>query len=290
MPQDNWSFLTQLLLQQWTGALYAVKLVSFALVPAIIIELLAPARRLHVRTVLMNLAYAPVYMTLAGIALYPIDHFLSPLLTRNLLGWTVTNQPWWVVGFVTFVYLAVFDFFYYWFHRAQHRWPLLWRYHRFHHADPNISASSTIRHHWLEEVLRYFVLGIPVIVLFGQPDRTLPWLGMLIGIYGMFIHWNVKLPLGPLSLVIVGPQYHRIHHSLKKEHFDKNFAVFFPFWDRLFSTTCLPHKGEYAETGVQDGGSANGLGQLLPYPLISTATVSGDMIVDGSSAAHGNQR
>lgn len=65
MPQDNWSFLTQLLLQQWTGALYAVKLVSFALVPAIIIELLAPARRLHVRTVLMNLAYAPVYMTLA---------------------------------------------------------------------------------------------------------------------------------------------------------------------------------------------------------------------------------
>lgn len=248
--------------------MYAIKLVSFALVPAIAIELLRPAHRLHLPTVALNLAYAPIYMTLAGMALYPVDHFISPLLPRNLLGWTIAEKPWWIVGAVTLMYLAIFDFFYYWFHRAQHRVPLLWRFHRFHHADTNISASSTIRHHWLEEALRYFVLGIPMIILFGQPDRTLLWLGVFIGVYGMFIHWNVKLPLGFMTLVIVGPQYHRIHHSVKKEHFDKNFAVFFPFWDWLFGTACLPQKGEYAQTGVDDGASANGLAQLLPYPVL----------------------
>ncbi len=290
MLHDTLATLSQLFAIHWIGAIHAVKLVSFALIPAIAIELLVPARRLHLPTVLLNLAYAPIYMTLAGMALYPVDYFISPMLPRNLLGWAVANQPWWIIGVVTLVYLALFDFFYYWFHRAQHRTPLLWRYHRFHHADTNISASSTIRHHWLEEALRYFVLGIPMIILFGQPDRTLPWLGIIIGVYGMFIHWNVKLPLGPMTLAIVGPQYHRIHHSLKKEHFDKNFAVFFPFWDWLFGTACLPQKGEYAQTGVDDGASANGLAQLLPYPLLPQTRTPQQARQQDSAAASAAQR
>lgn len=271
MLHDTWITFSQLLAQHWAGALHAIMLVSFALIPAIAIELLMPARKLHLPTVLLNLVYAPVYMTLAGLALYPLSHFISPWLPHNMLHWNMADQPWWATAGMTLAYLATFDFFYYWFHRAQHQIPLLWRYHRFHHADVNISASSTIRHHWLEEALRYFVLGAPLIVLFDDPGRTLPWLGILIGVYGMFIHWNVRLPLGPLSLVIVGPQYHRIHHSLQPEHFNKNFTVFFPIWDKLFGTACLPRKGEYVSTGVNDGARPNGLAQLLPFPILMPA-------------------
>lgn len=269
MTPDYLAALLEFVNPYFQGALYAIRLVLFALVPMVLCELIFPARKVHLKTVVFNLAYAPVYLTLAAIAAHPLDKYLSPYLPHNMLQFRLQDRPWWATGLLAFVYFSIFDFFYYWFHRAQHRFPLLWRYHRFHHADVNLSASAAIRHHWMEDAMRYFVMGVPLLLLFGQPERTLVWLGIFIGVHGMFIHWNSRLRFGPLTSVLIGPQYHRIHHSLQLEHYDKNFGIFLPLWDKLFGTQALPKGKEFPETGVSDGYSANGLAQLLPYPVFT---------------------
>jgi sterol desaturase/sphingolipid hydroxylase (fatty acid hydroxylase superfamily) len=248
------------------GALWAIKVVAIFLVPMLVAELVIPGRRMHVPTVIFNLLYAPVYLTVAAMLLAPIARTLSPWIPANVLGWSVQDAPPWKLGLLVLLYLVVFDFFYYWFHRLQHGWPLMWRFHRFHHADANVSVSSATRHHWTEEALRYFVMFMPLLFLFGTPERTLPWLGILIGVAGMFIHWNTPLRLGPLTGVIVGPQYHRLHHSIEPQHYDKNFAVMFPVWDRLFGTQAMPQGDEFPVTGLSDVPRSNGLRLLAPFP------------------------
>jgi sterol desaturase/sphingolipid hydroxylase (fatty acid hydroxylase superfamily) len=71
------------------------------------------------------------------------------------------------------------------------------------------------------------------------------------------VHLNVRLPLGPLTPVIAGPQWHRIHHSIEKRHTDKNFASFFPVFDLVFGTYCKPQAGEYPATGLHSGEDLN---------------------------------
>ena len=60
------------------------------------------------------------------------------------------------------------EFFYYWFHRAQHRFPFLWAQHRIHHSDLSLNVTTGNRHHWLEEPMRVFVVLLPIGLLFDQ--------------------------------------------------------------------------------------------------------------------------
>ena len=248
------------------GALYAIWLVWPWLVGMAVLEWVSPGRKLLPANWLFNTLYIPVYLTVASLALYPVTRLVEPHLPANLLRVDLHAVDAFWMGPLVLVYLLVFDFLFYWFHRAQHSWPFMWRYHRFHHSDPNVGVTSATRHHWLEEAMRYFFISAPLVILVGHPEAVLPWLGILIGVEGMFIHWNTRIRLGPLTKVIVGPQYHRIHHSFAAEHVDKNFAVIFPVWDRLFATQHLPVGDEFPVTGVADVARPNGWRLLLPWP------------------------
>lgn len=261
--------LIQQLMHYAAGAWDAIQVVLVFLVPMLAVELVRPARRLHLGTVVFNLCYAPIYLTVSAAVLDPVARQISPWIPANMLGWSIRDASTEAVVALVLAYLMAFDFFYYWFHRLQHRWRWMWRFHRFHHADSNVSISSATRHHWMEEALRYFVMSMPLLLLFGSPERTFTWLGVLTGVLGLFIHWNVPIGLGKFSAVLVGPQYHRLHHSIEPHHYDKNFAVIFPFWDRLFGTQHLPQRGEFPVTGLTDAGGPNGLVLLSPLPPYS---------------------
>jgi sterol desaturase/sphingolipid hydroxylase (fatty acid hydroxylase superfamily) len=258
--------LPDVLKLQLNGAVQSILVVAWLLLPMMAAEFLTPSHRHQWRTLLFNLAYAPVFLFLSGVSLWYLGDVLDAHLPSNGLGLSFGDAPGWLCALLVLAYLAVFDFCYYWLHRAQHRWLLLWRFHRFHHADPVLSVSTSTRHHWIEESLRYFVIGIPLVALFGRPEQSIAWLGVLIGGYGLFIHWDVPLRLGWLGKVIVGPQFHRIHHSLEPRHFDRNFAVFFPFWDALFGTTHFPEDDEFPATGVAAVARPNALANLSPFP------------------------
>lgn len=146
--------------------------------------------------------------------------------------------------------LLVFDFFYYWHHRLQHRIPALWEQHKLHHTERSLNCLTNLRHHWLEEPIRVFTITIPMAALIRVSPLPATLVGSLLAYWSLFFHANLRLPLGPLTPVVTGPQHHRIHHSRLPEHRDKNFAAFFPVWDLLFGTYCRAKPGEWPATGI----------------------------------------
>jgi sterol desaturase/sphingolipid hydroxylase (fatty acid hydroxylase superfamily) len=150
----------------------------------------------------------------------------------------------------TLLSILIFDFFYYWYHRSEHKYPGLWVMHKLHHLDPGINVSTNLRHHWLEDVGRIPMITIPMAILFDLSPRAGGAVGFSFSVWTFFIHANLKLSLGRLSWLVDGPQVHRIHHSKLLQHFDRNFAAFFPIWDVIFGTYYHPGRGEFPPTGV----------------------------------------
>jgi hypothetical protein len=152
---------------------------------------------------------------------------------------------------LAFVPILVFDFFYYWFHRLQHQWDWLWEIHQLHHSEPALNVTTNFRHHWLEEFFRSFFILLPMNWVLGLGPATSAVAALFIGQWSSFFHANIRLGLGPLTSVITGPQYHRIHHSIEPRHFRRNYAAFFPLWDWVFGTYFRPAKGEWPEVGLE---------------------------------------
>ncbi|MBP0634007.1 MULTISPECIES: sterol desaturase family protein [unclassified Cupriavidus] len=86
----------------------------------------------------------------------------------------------------TFVYAFVWDFFQYWKHRAEHTFRILWIFHRTHHADSAMNASTAVRHSFGGLVLGFVLVHIPTMVICGggtlavcRCDRTFQRMGLL---------------------------------------------------------------------------------------------------------------
>ncbi len=166
-----------------------------------------------------------------------------------------------------FVPMFVFDFFYYWHHRLQHEVPVLWEQHKLHHTDQSLSCLTNLRHHWLEEGIRVFTITIPMTFLITISPVQAVFIAAAIAQWAVFIHANLRIPMGPLTSVLAGPQLHRIHHSRQPKHGNKNYAAFFPIWDIVFRTYYRPAPGEWPATGLSTGETVQDLwsATLLPF-------------------------
>jgi sterol desaturase/sphingolipid hydroxylase (fatty acid hydroxylase superfamily) len=169
---------------------------------------------------------------------------------------------------LSFGSLAVRDFFYYWFHRLQHGSKWLWAEHALHHTDEHMNITTSVRHHWLEMPLEALFVDIPLVLLFRPPIITLGIVAWALSMVATTNHMNFRFGLGRFGWLIATPQLHRIHHSAAEEHFDKNFAAFFPLWDVVFGTYYAPRKGEYPATGLASGERVRTIGQALVLPFI----------------------
>lgn len=220
------------------------------------------------KSVSINLIYLPLALIISGTFIYPIIELMQKSTPFDVLKFKIfiLNNDLEII--LWFIYLLFFDLLYYFFHRAQHKFKFLWRYHLVHHSDKNISASAVGRHHWMEEGFRYFFITAPLIILMGGTSNISTWASGFIILNGIFMHWNIKFRFGLLEKIIVTPAYHRIHHSVHEKHYDKNFGVFTQFWDFLFKTRYLPMEFEHPETGVIDFPEKNTWALLFPLPII----------------------
>lgn len=143
--------------------------------------------------------------------------------------------PPWVEGLAAFV---LFDFWMYLWHRANHQIPFLWRFHRAHHSDLELDATSALRFH-PGEIIFSSLLRMAVIPLIGMSFQQLLIYELLLQPVIIFHHSNVALPEGVdrvLRAVIVTPNMHRVHHSQQREETDSNYSSIFSFWDRIGRT------------------------------------------------------
>ncbi len=148
----------------------------------------------------------------------------------NWLDW-----PFWVEVIIT---LIVLDLVIYWQHVLSHRIPLLWRFHRVHHADRDIDVSTAVRFHPVE-IAYSMALKLGVVYLLGPPAIAVILFEAILNGAAMFNHSNVRISgrvERVLRWMIVTPDMHRVHHSAAPEETDKNFGFNLPWWDRLFGT------------------------------------------------------
>jgi sterol desaturase/sphingolipid hydroxylase (fatty acid hydroxylase superfamily) len=127
--------------------------------------------------------------------------------------------------------------FYYW-HRVNHSWPLLWRFHNVHHIDVDMDVSTAVRFHFGEIALST-VFHVLQLGLLGVSTATFLFFELCFAIATMFHHSNWRLPFNlelNLNKILVTPRMHTIHHSVIQRETNSNYATVFSWWDRLHGT------------------------------------------------------
>src|SRR5690606_33905467 len=104
-----------------------------------------------------------------------------------------------IVSLAFIIWVAVFDFFYYWFHRFQHENRLLWQQHKLHHLDEQLSASTVMRDHPLESLFQVAAITIPMTLLFKLTPLQGSLVGMLFTSWLVFIHSNLQIGFGRVT-------------------------------------------------------------------------------------------
>jgi len=172
----------------------------------------------------------------------------------------VNAQPWWLQAVEV---ILISDLFIYWGHRIQHQVPFLWRFHAVHHSAEHLDWLAAHREHPLDTIYTVGLINLPAFLL-GFDLATLAGFTAFRGIWAIYIHSNVRLPLGPLRVLVGAPELHHWHHA--KDRFAGNYANLSPLMDLLFGT--YRHPGhEPSELGLSYPFPRGYLGQLI-HPLL----------------------
>jgi len=178
--------------------------------------------------------------------------FLIPVLAVsvaqyvNQSGWGLLNLvdlPFWLDCVIAIIAL---DMLIYWQHVASHHLPVLWRFHKVHHADRDIDVTTGARFHPIEIGLSMLYKFVCIAVI-GAPIMAVFIFEVVLNASAMFNHSNVRLSKGLDSVLrkfIVTPDMHRVHHSIIVPETNSNYGFFLSAWDRLFSSyIAQPAKG-----------------------------------------------
>lgn len=210
---------------------YKVFFVLGALVLLLVLDRLYPVARVvgGLKRVAKNLSLAGVNAILSALIVVP----LSALAASHALDW---RPYWWGGGLGIVLDLLLLDCWIYWWHRVNHEWPFLWRFHEVHHLDEFLDASSALRFHF-GEVLLSSAVRAGVILVLGVPLLSVVLFETLLSLVTMFHHSNVRLPPRlerALSFLIVTPSIHWVHHHALRRDTDSNYSALLSVWDHLF--------------------------------------------------------
>jgi sterol desaturase/sphingolipid hydroxylase (fatty acid hydroxylase superfamily) len=172
----------------------------------------------------------------------------------------VASQSWWLQAIEV---VALSDFFIYWGHRLQHRVGWLWRFHSIHHSAEHLDWLAAHREHPIDTVYTMGLINLPAFVL-GFPLETIAGFIAFRGIWAIYIHSNVRLPIGPLRALVGAPELHHWHHDRDRDA--GNYANISPLMDILFGTyRCPDHEPE--GFGLREPIARGYLGQML-HPFL----------------------
>ena len=203
---------------------------------------------------------------------------LAPLLAVGAAidawrqGWGLFNQLGWSVPLEMLLAVLILDFAIWAQHLITHKVPVLWRFHRVHHADRDMDVTTGLRFHPVE-ILASMGLKIGLIYLIGPQAIAVLAFELILNGTALFNHANLRLPLWldrTLRLVLVTPDMHRVHHSVLRAEHDSNYGFALSIWDRIFGTyIAQPKAGHDAMvvglTWQNDKPSKLGWSLLLPF-------------------------
>ncbi|NND82957.1 MAG: sterol desaturase family protein [Gammaproteobacteria bacterium] len=184
----------------------------------------------------------------------------------GLLAWL--DWPYWAEFLLA---LAIMDLFaQYTIHYLLHKVPLLWRFHKVHHSDTHVDATTGTRHHPVDYLTRE-VFSLTMVVLLGMPPEFYAMYRVITIFCTYFTHANIQLPSAldrALSFVIVTPDAHKFHHHDEVPWTDRNYGNIFVFWDRLFGTFVYQSTDRIVfGVDTMDDSKSDDLGHQLVVPF-----------------------
>jgi sterol desaturase/sphingolipid hydroxylase (fatty acid hydroxylase superfamily) len=196
------------------------------------------------------------YINVAGLFLSStITRPISFLLSAYVLNYffadyynVFENVPLWAGVLIT---ALLEDFTQYWWHRAAHTYPWLWKGHRVHHSAPEMSVFLTGRNSWIYLLIfpSRIVSTILIFLGFGQAFLIGYFFKALIGISAhSSVRWDEPLykikwlhpVMWVLERTISTPATHHAHHAATDADgigvINGNYGNMFFIWDMLFGT------------------------------------------------------
>jgi sterol desaturase/sphingolipid hydroxylase (fatty acid hydroxylase superfamily) len=154
------------------------------------------------------------------------------------MGWGLFNALDWPLWLEVVLAILILDLAIWAQHLVTHKVPILWRFHRVHHADRDFDVTTALRFHPVE-ILASMMLKIGLVYLLGPTALAVLLFEIILNGTAMFNHSNLRLPLWldrAVRLVLVTPDMHRVHHSIHRHEHDSNYGFALSVWDRIFRT------------------------------------------------------
>lgn len=230
---------------------------------------LRPSQSLEPRLIFRNFALGGITEVAQRFLAAPALALMAVEMMKIRLGWIPQEWPLAVRAIIA---LLILDGILYFWHRLNHIIPFLWRFHRVHHSDPQMNASTAVRFHPGEFLLATGTSALQLWITGFDPATYLLY-DFCVTVAVPFHHANLRLPGNwdrRLRLLIITPELHAIHHSIRDEETQSNFGTIFSFWDRLFRTRKTREPAASIVTGVLPLASQR-LIDLLDAPARSEA-------------------
>lgn len=217
-----------------------------------------------------NLAMAGLSGAVLAVLQAPVTDRLTTMVDKRR--WGILKRfdlpPWLEVPLA----VAALDYTLYLWHVWTHLGPL-WRFHKVHHADLDMDASTALRFHVGEMIASIPYRAAQILLIGSGPRAFAVWQAFLMACI-TFHHSNLRLPARierALGLILVTPRNHGIHHSIEPAQTDANWSSGLTLWDRLHGTLRLDDPQAEIIIGVADtrDPSALRLAGLLAMPFRS---------------------
>lgn len=241
-----------------------------------VLEMLRPLSPNSLRFYLRSARYIAVSLAIATVFFSVIYRFIPETMAAMAvidMTWLTQSSHWpvrvigWFVAY--FVASTATNFFYYWFHRAQHAFPVLWRFHKVHHSITELSAASSY-HHFTEDVFQFVFVVVPASLLIKVDSGYVPSVVLaVLATHTFYVHSSTRISIGPLRYIFGDNRFHRVHHSTEERHVDRNFGTTTPLWDVLFGTAYFPKRGEWPKVGLADVREPRTIKEYLLMPFSS---------------------
>lgn len=171
----------------------------------------------------------------------------------------------------TILAVVLLDYTLYLWHVLTHRSPFLWRFHKIHHADLDLTVSTAIRFHFGEISVSVLFRAGQILLIGVSPNALRIWQTLLL-MSVFFHHSNLRLPKEfeeRLQKLIVTPHLHGIHHSIVEDEMNSNWSSGLTIWDFLHGTFRDDVKQDEIVIGVAefDKKTEITLGKMLIEPL-----------------------
>ncbi len=202
---------------------------------------------------------------------WAVNAALGPLIVIPVTVWASAHgMGWrpWSGGFGFALDLLVLDLWIYLWHRANHRVPFLWRFHGVHHLDRFLDTTTAGRFHAGEVMMSALVRTAPIILL-AMPLESVVAFEALVLAAALFHHSNIWLPARferALSLFVVTPSIHWVHHHAVRRDTDSNYATILSVWDHVFRSRSAMRRTVDMEIGAE-GAAEETLPRLLLRPF-----------------------